>query len=476
VTWFVVLMALASAPADGSAARPLDLRSAIVEALAARPRLRPADDRVSLAAIQQAQAAARFGTRVAPSFAAGTDPAGVEQRNLGISVTRRLPFGTTVSASATSFQYGAGGSAIRDAGYTIELSQPLLNGFRETATADLAAARLAVDAAGHGRAIARQQLVIDVAAAFLAAVRARRLVEAGTRAVDRAATLEAASRARARVGLATELDVLRAGLLGSQARAALADNRETLESSLDTLKVLIGRPLDAPLALADIDLSDTAIASLGLAPDLPRADAGDADAAIDRLVRDALAARDDVQEARERMADGARAERVARWNLRPPVVLDVSYTRRGLGSPAADPFGALLSGWRFGVTTNYQIDRADERAAAASAAVTAAAAVRASAETDRAVAMEVRRAYRAWARTADTVAIQRASVDLADKQRRVASLRYERGLASSLDVVDAENALFQAQSALVGAEVERVLGGLVLERVAGRLRPDAFAP
>jgi outer membrane protein TolC len=64
-------------------------------------------------------------------------------------------------------------------------------------------------------------------------------------------------------------------------------------------------------------------------------------------------------------------------------------------------------------------------------------------------------------------------VDVAEQQHRLATLRYQRGLASNFDVVEAEESLVLARSALVSLlaryQVERVdllrtLGTLDVER------------
>ena len=254
----------------------------------------------------------------------------------------------------------------------------------------------------------------------------------------------------------------------------LSQSREALESGLDDLKALIGRPLDAPLDLEDVELSDESLAAAGLAPDAGSA-TEPGDAAVVRLISDALSARQDVQEARAQIGDARRAERVARWNLLPPLMLNVSYNKRGLGSPSSDVFNQLFSGWRFGVSTSYALDHADEQAAAAMAAVSVAAAERGSADTDRRVAAEVRRAHRAWQRTAESIDIQATALQLAEKQLRVAEIRFERGLGSSFDIVDAENSVYQAQSGLIGARVDRTIAGLSLRRVSGHLNPDEWS-
>lgn len=95
-------------------------------------------------------------------------------------------------------------------------------------------------------------------------------------------------------------------------------------------------------------------------------------------------------------------------------------------------------------------------------------------DTERRVSEEVRRAHRAWTRTASTLGIQSKAVDLAERQLRLAQIRYERGVAGNFDVVDAEANLFEAQSAMIGAQVERALSWLTLTRLTGTLDPERF--
>jgi outer membrane protein TolC len=72
-----------------------------------------------------------------------------------------------------------------------------------------------------------------------------------------------------------------------------------------------------------------------------------------------------------------------------------------------------------------------------------------------------------------SVDLQKTAVEVAQQQHRLATLRYQRGLASNFDVVEAEESLVLARSALVSLlaryQVERVdllrtLGTLDVER------------
>ncbi|MBI4265740.1 MAG: TolC family protein [Acidobacteria bacterium] len=452
---------------------PLTLPQAVAEALAASPVLRQPDDGRTLAVIRERQAAARFGIKLTPAFQAGSDPTGVEQRHVGLGVSKRFPTGADVRFDVNAYRYGRGGSELRDNGYVFSLSQPLLRGFGAAATAELTDARRGIVSADRAYSEARQQLVVSVAETYVAVTRAARLAEAAERSRERAVRLRVSSEARARVGLASELDVLRADLLASQAEAELVSHQEAVETARDSLKLLLGRPSHSDLQVADD--RQPPLDAIAPAP-LPGLSCEAVPESADGLVQMALGSRLDVREARDRVADARRAQSVARWNLLPPVTVDATYTQRGLGAASSALFAQLFNGWRVGASTSYALDRSDESAAAAAAGVSVRAAEQAAIDIERRAAEEVRRACRAWIRTASTIEIQSKAVTLAERQLRLAQIRYERGIAGNFDVVDAETNLFQAQSGLIDAQVQRALAGLVLHRATGTLDPARFEP
>ena len=230
---------------------PLTLRRAVAEALAASPTLRGADDGRTLAGIRERQASAQFGLKLTPQFQNGTDPAGFDQRTLGVSLGKRLPIGTALQFGVNSYRFGSGATELRDNGYMFSLSQPLTRGLGTVASAQRTNAARGIVSAGRAYSEARQQLVVSVADAYFSVVRSRRLVDAAQRALNRARQLRTSSEARSKVGLATELDVLRADLLASQSEAALVGQQEALETVLDGLKLLLGRSPEEDLRLAD---------------------------------------------------------------------------------------------------------------------------------------------------------------------------------------------------------------------------------
>jgi outer membrane protein TolC len=451
----------ASQPASAAiGAGGLTLQAALREALRQSPDLRPADDAAELARVSYERARAQFALQFAPNVSTQNNPGGLAYDQIGLAMSKRTATGAVLGVRLDTSSYGNTVASVRDRGYAISISQPLLRGFGVATRAELTGARRLLQTADRRRGEAEQALVLAVAEAYFAVVGHERLLEATGRSRDRARRLREASERRAAVGLATQLDVFRADLFASQADAALAAQVEVVEESRDRLKRLVGRDVSSPLELDATGAIDMLVATTGSFDD------------IAALAAASLDARLDVVEARSRVDDARRAARVARWDLLPPVALDVSYASRRLG--ATSGLGMLGNGWHVGLSASYSLDRAAERATAASSSIAERSARREAGDVAERAVADVRRAHRAWSRSAETLAIHQRAADLAGKQLRLAELRYERGLAGNFDVVDAENNLFQAQSALIGAEIERGLSALRLRRAAGTLDPREF--
>jgi outer membrane protein TolC len=85
------------------------------------------------------------------------------------------------------------------------------------------------------------------------------------------------------------------------------------------------------------------------------------------------------------------------------------------------------------------------------------------------VESEVRAAHRDLLSLARSIETQSGAVSVADQQLQLANLRYQRGLASNFDVVDAEGSLLSARSSLVQLLAAYQVQRLDLERVIGRM-------
>jgi len=452
----VIAVAVLFLAAPAWAQTALRLEDAIAEALRNSPELGAPRDAVEQADRQHRQAAAPFGVRVLPNLSSGTSPGGYDMRTVGAAVAKQWATGTDVHVSASSIDFSGGGTRYLDRGYSIGVSQPLSELFTRTAAAPLESARRAVAATERLMDEARQQLVVSVADAFYSIVRAERLTAASRRAADRAGTLVAASDARAKAGLDTELDVMRARLLASQAASALADHEEELAASRERLNALLGRDVAADITVAPDDAP-------GVEPAIPSTDAA---------VVEAIAHRAEAVNGRTRIEDARHAAAISRWNVLPPVIVNVEYRQRGLMSPL-QPLLRPDNGWHVMLTSNYQLDRTTRALSTEAADAAVRVAERDARATEQRIAAEARQALRAVTKADQSFVLQEQSRAIAERQLEVANLRYERGLADNVTVVDAENALFQAESACIAAGIERRLARLRVQRATGTLDTGA---
>jgi outer membrane protein TolC len=98
------------------------------------------------------------------------------------------------------------------------------------------------------------------------------------------------------------------------------------------------------------------------------------------------------------------------------------------------------------------------------------------------VANQVRAAARNVERIGKSILLQERNTDFAEKQLRLANLRYQRGLASNFDIIDAENNVIRARSNYISLLSDYYVALMELKRVTGTLdiekefEPGRFLP
>jgi len=191
----------------------------------------------------------------------------------------------------------------------------------------------------------------------------------------------------------------------------------------------------------------------------------------DDLVGTAWATRADVRNAEAAVTDGTRAITLARSQIRPQADLSLGMTRQSAGPSIKTSFG--LNDFRLATfaTVSMPLDRTVEDAALQTAVL----------ERDRRqrdldtmktrVEMDVRKATRAHDRSLKTLELETAALDLAARELDVAKFRYERGLATSLDLVAAESNLVAAEGRRIAASADVALTQFALRASVGMLDP-----
>jgi outer membrane protein len=439
----------------------VDLSRAIALALEGNYGLLGSADEVVAARLRESVSRSAFLPQITPTYTrtlsdVGTSP----ERRFALDATQRVPWlnGQLKATGAMRTQPLEDPLRSRASDVTLSLSQPLLRDFGPLAGFnDVHVSRRAREGQERLFVLAQQTLAVQVTTAFYQVVRQRQLLTVARQSLTRSETLLHASESRMKAGLASKLDVYRAQLQLSYAQSAMVSAETELQTALEDFRVLLGRnPTDA-LEPAAVTLPEDSHLQLELPP-------------LSILIDRAFANRLDLQETSDQVADARRSATLARQNLLPRLDLNLAATRTGIG-PSFGTSVRSLGDNRLDVflSTSYPIERSSERANKALAEINVTARQRGLAQRRLEIEAEVRQAVRNMDRIVKNVELQRQGVDLAAQQHRLATLRYQRGVASNFDVVEAEERLVAARATLIGLLADFQVARVRLLRVTGEL-------
>ncbi|HEX6737716.1 MAG TPA: TolC family protein, partial [Vicinamibacteria bacterium] len=411
-------------PPDDAPVAPLgpavNLRQAVTLALQHNFAVLTAADTVASARHTYGAVRAQFFPQFTPRFQRGEDTS-----LYGLDLRQRLPWsgGSLTASGAFVSEPRTDNPAPRRSDLNLTLTQPLLRGFGPNATFfDLRNSRRNRVSQERSFELTRQRVAVDVARAFYQVVQQRMLLAVARQSLERSQGLEKASDARLEVGLVSKLDVFRAQLQASQAQESMIRSEAALQDALEDFRFLLGLAPSEPLEPEEVVL-EAVLAADTLEP-------------LAVLVDRALSQRLDLREVRDQVDDARRAASLARQNLLPQIDLNVGVTQTGRGTSFGD---ALSTGDRrteVSLSASYPLERSQDRAVSAVANLDLDARARTLRQRELEIEGEVRSAVRELEQIRKSVDLQRVAVEVAEQQHRLATLRYQRGLASNFDVVD----------------------------------------
>jgi outer membrane protein TolC len=437
----------------------IDLAAAVRLALGQAFVLLDSQDAVAASRWRERTAFADFLPAVTPLYQRG------EGRNVfGADFSQKLPWtGGTVTASGRYLSEP-----------TVDAPFPRTTDLQAAADAAAAArrgperhllrarnARRAVQGQERSLMLARQRTAVEVAAAYYGVIAQRQLLDVARQSLERTEGLLKSSEARLEVGLASKLDVFRAELQAAQARDAMVRAQSALATALERFRGLLALPPGDPVEPEAVALPKPPTSS-----------------SRSRCWCGARSTRGSSSRSRATWwtTRGAAPRSPSRTCCR-QFDLNVGVTQLGFGSS----FGTA---WRAGdrqvnvfLSASIPLPQASQRATRAVADLEVGSRQRGVRQRELDVEQEVRQALRELEQIQKSVELQRKAVEVADQQRRLAVLRYQRGLGSNFDVVDAESNLVTSRSALVQLLTSYAVARLDLKRVTGTLDVDTeFAP
>ena len=433
----VVALALLSA---GATAETLEFRQCVDLALAQNPDLAVSRSRIEQAEAGLRQAEAGRMPRVSLSLISThtNDPLGAFGLKLG---QERITGGDFDPARLNDPK------AINNLNTRVELAWPIYTGGQLSSY--VAQAKALVRAAQSGDIAARQQLIQQVLMSYQGVHTARAHVRVAEQALAAAEEYVRVTQRMHQQGLAVKSDVLLARVYQEDARLRLTEARNGVASALDRLKLLLGKPLDAPLDVG--------------APVLPRLLPG-SEQELRRQALDghaALAALSSQMEAAAAQVEAARAGKRPQFT----VTLRQDWNDKTIGLNASSQTLAGVLTWTAfdaGVT-RASVDRAEAGRRELAARLR---------QAQDGITLQVADARRRALEAEERVTAREMAVEQAEEAQRLVKRRYENAMATVTELLTAQVQLDRARADLVAARHELAVQRGELQRAVGVLTGD----
>jgi outer membrane protein TolC len=276
-------------------------------------------------------------------------------------------------------------------------------------------------------------LIFDVISQYNDIKNQLELVAIAKMAVERATRLFKATEAKMKVDLATQLDVSRAEIQLSSQQRSLNQALQDLGSKEGNLKILLGLGSDEKVELTD--------------PIIYQPSEAIQDGDLPKFIEIAMRSRPDLRAEQVRVDDADRRLRIARRDYLPDVNFNVSKSVSNLGG-LDDLSEGNKSTWATSLTLRYPLPFTPQRVNVDQKTVALQRGKRLLVERREGIIRDLKTDLNNVVRGQEQIEIVKREIESAEKKLKIANFRFDRGLASNFDIVDAENNLIQAKQNL----------------------------
>jgi outer membrane protein len=295
-----------------------------------------------------------------------------------------------------------------------------------------------------------QELVFNVASAYLKVVHLGSLIAAYDARIASLESQERRVRLLNKVGRAPRLDLLKVSTLLTRARYEQLQVEHRRREAYTLLYDLMGT--EVPPALPAL------LAYRARAKETPD---------IATLEKDAAARRPELRIAERETASARAQERIARGERLPSVSVVGQYVERA----GAD--SEFFNDWNVGVQLTVPIlDGGVRRAREEQAAAARAQAEETARRTRLDVSKQVRDAVNAGEEAGSRLQVTERSVDESTEALSIEHLRYEQGVGVITDLLNAESAVLTTQADRLQAQFDAVIAQLEILKATGQLDPE----
>lgn len=379
--------------------------------------------------------------------------------SLRFGASQLLPTGGTLSLLSSAngaWPYGDGaGDESYGSSVGLSLSQPLLRGAGYAASHEsLTQAERSLVYAIRDFELYRENFAIQVARAYFDLTSQRKTLANEDNNYQGAVFDRGKAEALHRVGRNAEQEVFRARRREIEAKDQLIDARAAYDRAVDEFKILLGLPTTVAIDVAESE------------PPFESVRITEASA-----VAAARHNRLDLLSQRQQVEDSERALQLAQNGLLPSLDL---VTSAGLAGSDTRPDRADPDTWNasVGLSLEIPLQRKAQRNAVTSAQISLEQARRGLSLRLDQLDLEIRDALRRLRSVEERIGLQQEQIGQEQAAVTVTEIRYESGKLENRDLLEARQALVNAQNALIRLKVEHFTGRLSLLRDMGLFYVD----
>lgn len=400
----------------------------------------------------------RFGPQFASTLSyLWPDAAGAparHQSSLGVQASQILPTGGTLSIGGSldgAWPYGQdAGDASYGTSASISLSQPLLRGAGyEVSHESLTQAERELVFAIRDFEDFREGFSIQIAQRFFELASQKKTLANEDANYEAAVFDRGKAEALRQIGRKEEQEVFRARRREIEAKDQLINARANYDRAVDQFKILLGLPTATLIELSDTEPPYQPVRI-------------DADSAVEAARHNRL----DLITERQRLEDAERALRIAENGLLPDLNLVASYGRSGFANEFAD---ASPDQWNSSVGLSFELplQQKDQRNNYRSAQIALEQARRGLALREDQLDLDIRDSLRRLQSIEERIGLQEGQILQEQRAVSVTQIRYESGKLENRDLLEARQALVDAQNALIRLKVEHFVARLNLQKDLG---------
>ncbi len=280
----------------------------------------------------------------------------------------------------------------------------------------------------------RQELIFHVKEAYYRLLKATRRVQEAHKAVDRLEAHLKEAQGFFEQGLIAKNDLLQSEVALAQAKHALIIAQNAVKMARSSLNILIQRPVTEKTEIID---------TLSVRPEIPN---------FDKCLHLALKKRPEIKAAKLAILKAQQGIRLAKSSFYPWIDLQAVYHREGDDIlPKENPYGESENAW-LGIVINWRIwewgRRFDEISSARAQVLAQEAALR---EIKDQITLQVRQALLRLSEAYNRLEVTKKTIEMAEENYRLNEARYQEQLASSSDVLDAQDMLTRARVDYINA-------------------------